>query len=446
MGRWEEQRSSPSVDLLVPARVWGGVAESREWSCRKRRRPSIAVDVLSKLSSIHRSMASNDVLTFVKGHSDAEMMESGKVRCLVTGHEMPARLDAIQQHFNGKRYKNAKARAKYDFKKHEPWIVEHKRIRIFSTAPSPSSQSQNKRAVEGHINGKKYKRLLAEALNPTEKKPSKKALAREAASMKRGVAMPSTTEKTSKTSERKNLRTTTMVWTPAARPMIRQVTTATRRSFSRRAVLGSAKATARMRMMMMRLTMTKMARRRTTTTRRKMTGLTPMKAGQSAARVTTMFLDSPKIAVVGSKSGADLDALNKPNKRQRGDDGSRRKAPVNTELTPRELKPNKRELKSKMRHRGSMDGEADGEKQPRPLTASPNLASVSAKQAMAVPLMALQGEAEKPLKKAKTGQIVKGGMKAHKGRGRRAWLEYCCMDSETGRREVRRCAEDENST
>ena len=419
MGRWEEQRSSPSVDLLVPARVWGGVAESREWSCRKRRRPSIAVDVLSWLSSIHRSMASNDVLTFVKGHSDAEMMESGKVRCLVTGHEMPARLDAIQQHFNGKRYKNAKARAKYDFKKHEPWIVEHKKNpHLLYCTLTKQPVTKQERAVEGHINGKKYKRLLAEALNPTEKKPSKKALAREAASMKRrrGNAEHNR-EDIEDLGEGEELEDDDDGVDTGGSSDDKASDDGDAAEFLEEGPFWEREGNSEDEDDDDEVDDDEDGEEENDDDEEEDDRVDADEGGAvSGEGDDDVFWTRPKIAVVGSKSGADLDALNKPNKRQRGDDGSRRKAPVNTELTPRELKPNKRELKSKMRHRGSMDGEADGEKQPRPLTASPNLASVSAKQAMAVPLMALQGEAEKPLKKAKTGQIVKGGMKAHKGK------------------------------
>ena len=370
--------------------------------------PSIAVDVLSKLSSIHR-MASNDVLTFVKGHSDAEIMESGKVRCLVTGHEMPARLDATQQHFNGKRYKNAKAQAKYNFKKHEPWIVEHKKNpHLLYCTLTKQPVTKQERAVEGHINGKKYKRLLAEALNPTEKKPSKKALAREAASMKRrrGNAEDDG-EEIEDLGEGEELEddddgvdsggsSDDKASDGDAAEFLEEGPFWEREGNSEDEEDGDEVDDDE--------------------DGEEENGDDDDEDDKVDEGDEDVFWTRPKIAVVGSKSGADLDAVNKPNKRQRGDDGSRRKAPVNTELTPRELKPNKRELKRKMRHGSSMDGEADGEKHPRPLTASPNLASVSAKKAMAVPLMALQGEAEKPLKKAKTGQIVKGGVKAHKGK------------------------------
>lgn len=118
---------------------------------------------------------SAEVKEFLKQHGDAQLTDSGKVRCAVTGHEMPSKLEALEQHFNGKRYKNAKERSQYDFAMHEPWIVAHKKNPhlLYCTLTKKPVTKQAK-AVEGHINGKKYKRLLAEALNPTEKKVSKK--------------------------------------------------------------------------------------------------------------------------------------------------------------------------------------------------------------------------------------------------------------------------------
>ena len=70
---------------------------------------------------------SDEVKDFLKRQSDAELMDSCKVRCTVTGHEMPARLEELEQHFSGKRYKNAKERSQYNFAQHEPWIVQHKK-------------------------------------------------------------------------------------------------------------------------------------------------------------------------------------------------------------------------------------------------------------------------------------------------------------------------------
>ena len=45
-----------------------------------------------------------DVPAFLESHGDAELLPSGKVRCTVTGHEMPAQLEALQRYWSGSKY------------------------------------------------------------------------------------------------------------------------------------------------------------------------------------------------------------------------------------------------------------------------------------------------------------------------------------------------------
>ena len=52
-----------------------------------------------------------------------------KVRCSVTGHELPSKLDTLQQFVQGKRYKLAKTAKGYDFNRHRPYLVPHKKLR-----------------------------------------------------------------------------------------------------------------------------------------------------------------------------------------------------------------------------------------------------------------------------------------------------------------------------
>ena len=109
----------------------------------------------------------------------AELLPSGKVRCSTTGHEMPAQLDACQQYWNGNKYKNAKARARYDFSQHEPYIVAHKKDpNLLYCTLTKQPVSKMPKAVEGHVQGKRYKRLLLEAKQgvpePTGKRQLKK--------------------------------------------------------------------------------------------------------------------------------------------------------------------------------------------------------------------------------------------------------------------------------
>jgi len=45
------------------------------------------------------------VPAFVAAHADAEQLESGKVLCKTTGHEVLPQLDLLQAHWAGKTYK-----------------------------------------------------------------------------------------------------------------------------------------------------------------------------------------------------------------------------------------------------------------------------------------------------------------------------------------------------
>jgi hypothetical protein len=62
---------------------------------------------------------------FVASHSDAEVMENGKIRCTLTGHEVTPQLATVQAYWMGKKYRNAKARREYDYSQHEPYLVPH---------------------------------------------------------------------------------------------------------------------------------------------------------------------------------------------------------------------------------------------------------------------------------------------------------------------------------
>ena len=47
-------------------------------------------------------MATGDaeVDAFLEEHSDAELLPSGKIKCTVTSHEMPARIGLLQEHWS----------------------------------------------------------------------------------------------------------------------------------------------------------------------------------------------------------------------------------------------------------------------------------------------------------------------------------------------------------
>ena len=104
---------------------------------------------------------------FVAAHSDAEVMENGKVCCTLTGHEMPALLPTVQAYWGGKKYRNTKARSAYDFAQHEPWLVPHtKNPHLLYCTLTKQAVSKEQRAVEGHVSSNRFRKLKEGAANP----------------------------------------------------------------------------------------------------------------------------------------------------------------------------------------------------------------------------------------------------------------------------------------
>mmetsp|Transcript_5423 Transcript_5423/g.7621 ORF Transcript_5423/g.7621 Transcript_5423/m.7621 type:complete len:241 (-) Transcript_5423:45-767(-) len=115
-----------------------------------------------------------EVSNFLKTHDDFELLESGKIRSKTTKHEMPARLDVIEQYANSAKYKKALEWYQHDFNQYQPWIIPHKRHpkRLFCTL---TRRDINKipAEVQAHVNGKKYKLALEKVLAKKERQANK---------------------------------------------------------------------------------------------------------------------------------------------------------------------------------------------------------------------------------------------------------------------------------
>jgi len=97
---------------------------------------------------------------FVAAHSDAETTDNGKVRCTLTGHEMPALLPTVQAYWGGKKYRNTKARSAYDFAQHEPYLVPHmKNPYLLYCTLTKQPLSKEQRVVEAHVGSKRFQKL-----------------------------------------------------------------------------------------------------------------------------------------------------------------------------------------------------------------------------------------------------------------------------------------------
>jgi len=86
-----------------------------------------------------------------------------KVKCALTGHEMPATVDAVQSYISGRRYKRAVWQA-FDYSKYEPWLVANgKDERLLWCTLSKRAVNKIPEDVEKHVNGRRFKRLKAAA-------------------------------------------------------------------------------------------------------------------------------------------------------------------------------------------------------------------------------------------------------------------------------------------
>lgn len=105
-----------------------------------------------------------EVRSFVISHRDhLDFTPAGKIVCTLTQHEMPARMEVVQQHLRSKRFQRARDWYSADFTKYEPRIVPHRRDKkkLFCTV---TRQMLNRipAEVERHVAGKRYTRQLAE--------------------------------------------------------------------------------------------------------------------------------------------------------------------------------------------------------------------------------------------------------------------------------------------
>jgi len=108
---------------------------------------------------------------FVSKHADAEWLGNGKIRCTTTGHEMLATLSFLESHWGGKAYRRAKAAAGYDFSQHEPHLVPHTRDpHLMWCTVTQKPVSRQPRAIEAHVQGRRFKRLLELQARPASAK------------------------------------------------------------------------------------------------------------------------------------------------------------------------------------------------------------------------------------------------------------------------------------
>ncbi|XP_054749377.2 surfeit locus protein 2-like [Lytechinus pictus] len=95
--------------------------------------------------------------------TDDAFSKAKKVKCSLTGHELPCRLAELEKYTNGKRFKTAQDRDKDKFEQYKPHIVpstkKGRENQLFCTL-TVRHINRVPAHVERHVNGRRYKKAL----------------------------------------------------------------------------------------------------------------------------------------------------------------------------------------------------------------------------------------------------------------------------------------------
>ncbi|NXH09779.1 SURF2 protein, partial [Bucco capensis] len=99
---------------------------------------------------------------FLQQHPLLSLAESGKVRCRLTGHEMPCRLSELQAYTNGKKYQRLiKTVRDFDYGNFEPHIVPStKNLHQLFCKLTLRHINKFPEHVLHHVQGKRYQKAL----------------------------------------------------------------------------------------------------------------------------------------------------------------------------------------------------------------------------------------------------------------------------------------------
>ncbi|CEM31370.1 unnamed protein product [Vitrella brassicaformis CCMP3155] len=122
------------------------------------------------------SAKDDDLLEFVRQHEDLTYLEDrGKIKCIITDHEMPLRRDVVDAHLKAKKYLAAKKGwHQHDYTQYEPYIVPHKtnKSKLYCTLTG-HSLNRNPDEVQREVNGRRYRNAL-KAFQEQEEKQRRK--------------------------------------------------------------------------------------------------------------------------------------------------------------------------------------------------------------------------------------------------------------------------------
>ncbi|KAL5012270.1 hypothetical protein ScPMuIL_010821 [Solemya velum] len=110
-------------------------------------------------------MSDKDLLKLLADNTALKHIpESGKVKCSLSGHEMPYKLEAVLSYIQGKKYKKLLTENNYDYEKYKVHLVPStKKGRQHQLFCLLTLRHLNKSAhhIERHIQGRRFQKALA---------------------------------------------------------------------------------------------------------------------------------------------------------------------------------------------------------------------------------------------------------------------------------------------
>ncbi|XP_069787731.1 surfeit locus protein 2 [Narcine bancroftii] len=107
------------------------------------------------------SSPSSDLASFLQQHPSLQLCANNRVKCSLTGHELPYRLSDLQTYTNGKRYQRLMMKEPFNYSQFEPHIVpstkEPQQLFCKLTIRHINKIPQH---ILRHVNGKRYQRAL----------------------------------------------------------------------------------------------------------------------------------------------------------------------------------------------------------------------------------------------------------------------------------------------
>ena len=97
----------------------------------------------------------------VSKHPHFSFLNNGKIKCDLTKHEMQPSIENFNLYLKSKSYKKG-VEAQYDISEYEEYLIPHKDNpdKLLFCQLTGAKISKKKSAIEKHVNGKKFKRIL----------------------------------------------------------------------------------------------------------------------------------------------------------------------------------------------------------------------------------------------------------------------------------------------